>query len=492
MKKKARIVLLFFNTLYASIYAFSFHLSPEWYPSTKSALNAQLATLKKQAQENYNASIKPGSVRAIIAPHAGISYSGIIASSVYRLAAYGIRRVIILAPDHSGSLKGVAFPSFSRYQLPNGSLTLDGKCLRNLAQHNLFTPNNDIFQQEHALEMQLPFIRYYIPHAQIVPLIIGSITCLQADQITQHIAECITDHTLVVVSTDFIHYGKKFGFTPFEDNHQLKIRALDSQLVQLIEKGECIPFEQFISQTNATICGKNPIMVLLALLHNNAFGPLEPRLIAYATSAKNSDDDSVSYVGMLFTKEKLSSLPIANQLTQQEKKGLSKEGHDILNHLYDTNFDATLLYPIKSFGVRQKRGAFATLKKGNALRGCIGHIFSSKPIYQTIKDITREAALHDPRFSPVTQKEISDLNLKLSILSPLHSIKTTKEIILGKHGIILEYGNKSALFLPEVAKEMNWNLAETLSQLSQKAGLPSDAWQKKGVTFKIFETADIY
>ncbi len=355
-----------------------------------------------------------------------------------------------------------------------------------------------MFEREHSLEIQFPLIQTYSNNViTIVPLIIGKLTCIQAHTVAKILKPLIDSNTLVMVTTDFTHYGKHFNFEPFKNNIREKIRNLDSQLVEYIENGHCTRFEDFIQQTGATICGHYPIKIFLSLLEMNAFGDVEPRFIAYDTSGQqqNSFENSVSYIAMVFTQQKLNSVPIEQQLTQQEQRSLLKESKDVLNNLFDNQISQELLYPIRSFGVTRQRGAFATLEKntkdGKELRGCIGRITTNEPLYKTVAIVTRDTALHDTRFTPVVKEEIPELSLKLSILSVPHPIKSYKNIILGKHGVILQSNDTSAVFLPEVPLEFKWSLKQMLEELSEKAGLSRDAWKDKKTEFRVFTTLDI-
>lgn len=103
----------------------------------------------------------------------------------------------------------------------------------------------------------------------------------------------------------------------------------------------------------------------------------------------------------------------------------------------------------------------------------------------------QDTALRDSRFQPVTKQEASTLNLKLSILSQPKKVDDYKNIVIGKHGIILKQGMHSAVFLPEVATEFGWNLEQTLNHLSQKAGLEKNGWKIKETSFSVFSTLDI-
>jgi len=130
---------------------------------------------------------------------------------------------------------------------------------------------------------------------------------------------------------------------------------------------------------------------------------------------------------------------------------------------------------------------FVTLKINGMLRGCIGSLMPMAPLYESVHDNAVNAAMKDHRFRPVSVLELPQLDVHISVLSPIVPINGIDEFKLGEHGIILEKGFGRAVYLPEVAPEQGWTVEETLSSLSQKAGLPADAW-RSGAKFKVFSS----
>jgi AmmeMemoRadiSam system protein A len=120
-------------------------------------------------------------------------------------------------------------------------------------------------------------------------------------------------------------------------------------------------------------------------------------------------------------------------------------------------------------------GAFVTLYKGRHLRGCIGHIEARRPLYATVRECARAAALDDPRFDPVAPAELPSLRLEISLLSPLVDI-APQDVEVGRHGLLISRGATRGLLLPQVAVEWNWEREQFLEETCLKAGLPADAW----------------
>lgn len=139
--------------------------------------------------------------------------------------------------------------------------------------------------------------------------------------------------------------------------------------------------------------------------------------------------------------------------------------------------------------LNQPRGAFTTLHLEGRLRGCVGYIAALKPLIQTVAETAVSAAFYDPRFPPVTPNEAAYLKVEISVLSLPEPIRP-EQIVAGKHGLIVAYGPRRGLLLPQVAGEHGWDAETFLAQTCVKAGLPPDAW-RKGATIEAF-TAEVF
>jgi AmmeMemoRadiSam system protein A len=135
--------------------------------------------------------------------------------------------------------------------------------------------------------------------------------------------------------------------------------------------------------------------------------------------------------------------------------------------------------------LKMELGAFVTLKIKNDLRGCIGYIIGQKPLYETIIDAARQAAIGDPRFMPLQKEEFEKIDIEISVLSPFKPINNYDEIEVGKHGLLLDEGGRAVL-LPQVATEQKYNRAEFLTALCQKAGMYGDYWKERMLNIKTF------
>lgn len=172
-----------------------------------------------------------------------------------------------------------------------------------------------------------------------------------------------------------------------------------------------------------------------------------------------------------------------NLLNNEQQKFLIGLARQAIQHYLKT--EKSLKIKIKDEELKEKRGAFVTLKVQDQLRGCIGYPLPFKPLCETIMDVAVSAATKDYRFLPLTLEELSEAKIEISVLSLPKPVKDVKKIEVGKHGIIISKGSSKGLLLPQVPVEWNWDLKTYLSHGCLKAGLDENEW-KKGVNIEIF------
>lgn len=141
-----------------------------------------------------------------------------------------------------------------------------------------------------------------------------------------------------------------------------------------------------------------------------------------------------------------------------------------------------------------RTGVFVTLRIRGELRGCIGYSESELPLVEVVERCAVSAAISDPRFPPLSEAEWENVDLELSVLGPIEHVDDISNVVVGRHGLIVEFGRWRGLLLPQVAVEWKWDAAEFAAQTCTKAGLPRDAWQKGARLFKfeaeVFGTLD--
>ncbi|KKQ33475.1 MAG: hypothetical protein US49_C0001G0155 [candidate division TM6 bacterium GW2011_GWF2_37_49] len=505
------------------------NLSSDWYPQQSESLEKELNAYFEQAKRDFNIVVDGDKIKALIVPHAGYYYSGLCSACAYRalLDKNGdknkhISRVIVLCPSHRVFLNNIALPDYNVYQTCLGQLDVDTQAINILGKSSsVFRTHADAHNIEHAIEVQLPFLQKTINNFKIVPLIVGHLTQDSFHEAAMAIKKIVNDATLVVVSSDFTHFGKTYEYLPFSKLVFHQVRYLDSLAIQAITGLSGYGFEQFLHDTHATICGQMPINVLLGLSSLGVYKSLNSRLACYYNSAQlkkaingnviNSDillnpvsdlecEGCVSYASIIFTEHAVGELSREDVLSDYDKKSLLKLARQVIVNAFRLDIDKIpehLIYPVITPTIQLASGAFVTLNTKNGdLRGCIGQIWANKPLYQIVAEMALASAFNDSRFSPLKKEELDNIVIDITILTVPRKVGNYKEIQIGRDGVILNKIDASgqvkatAVFLPQVPGQFGWNLATTLEHLSQKAGLGKNDWQHD-CEFEVFEGFEI-
>lgn len=441
-----------------------------------------------------------GKLRAAVVPHAGYVYSGSCAGAVYgRLKTGDYDRVIILAPSHTRGFRGIALPppETARFATPLGTVALDRTACLKIAAHQGFRHEPDMNSREHAVEVHLPFLQVALGDSfQLVPLLCGAMNAADLDRAAVDLAPFVTERTLVIASSDFTHYGEDFDYTPFADKVKEHLYEYLEAAAKAIVDRNRVAFRRHCDSTGDTICGRSPIDILLGILDEKKM-PVKGQVLAKLTSGDRTGDfrHCVSYAGIGFFSDPAAPATPSGAwspgLSRDEEWTLMAIARDTLTWVVQGQkgaFDFSR-YAITD-NMKVVTATFVTLKIHGRLRGCIGSLEPEAPLFQSVHDNAVHAASHDPRFNPVTVAELKNIHVDVSILSPTRDIASWKEFEIGKHGIIMTKGRRRAVYLPEVAPEQGWTVEETLSSLSEKAGLLPSAW-KEGAQFQVFESAVI-
>jgi AmmeMemoRadiSam system protein B len=282
-----------------------------WYSAHASTLSAELDAWLAASRRAPDSSVK-----AIIAPHAGYRFSGETAAHAYAsVDARNIKRVVVLGPSHHVHLDRCGLTRSAALQTPLGELPVDVDLARALAEAHpdLFTwLDAEDDENEHSVEMHLPFIarifqRQQQPVPAVLPVLVGAFSMAMETKVGRVLAPLLADPaTLLVVSSDFCHWGKRFGFVLREKGalHE-SIERLDRRGMQLIEANDHAGFAQYEAETRNTICGRHPIGVLLACTAVLSPSSSPPRLqfLHYAQSSRcvSDNDSSVSYAACVVT-----------------------------------------------------------------------------------------------------------------------------------------------------------------------------------------------
>jgi len=283
-----------------------------WYPAEKDKLVAEM----KRCMSDEAISVPEGRIVACIVPHAPYSTFGPVAGAAFKLLeGRKYERVIVLAAAHYSSFRGCSIPSVQAYRTPLGDILLDGPAIRSLDRSTLIEVRSvnykaakehaKLHEREYTVEVVLPFLQEQLGTFKLIPILVGDfvdygghIDGNAIEAAADTIRECVDNRTLIVVSSDFTHFGNNFSYRPFRNNIIQGIETLDKTAFNLILKQDFPEFLVYLEETQNKICGKGAIAILLRLLPKDAEG----RLLKYEVSARRTNDtrSSVSYASFVF------------------------------------------------------------------------------------------------------------------------------------------------------------------------------------------------
>lgn len=467
-------------------------ISGSWYPRTKEAVINEIETFFKNNKEiqeinNTISKLKKENIFAIIVPHAGWRFSGQTASTAFNtICNKSYQKVFILAPSHYASFRGISVGNFTHYRTPLGKIEVSN-IVKELLKKPLFTFVPEMHSKEHAIEIELPFLQYCLNDFEIVPLLVGNLNSYaDLQEIAKTLNEYIDNDSLIVVSSDFTHYGANYGYLPFTDNVKENIKKLDLQAFESIKSKDALNFYNFIQRTQDTICGRNPIILLLNIIKDKQ---LNTTLIKYDASGNILNDftNSVSYMAIAFSNPEDSVI----ELTPEEKEFLLKLARETIETYLATGGRPKVDKSQVSDKLKQKMGCFVTLEKNGMLRGCIGHILPQEELYKCVMDNAINAAVNDPRFNPVSTDELKDITIEISALSvPTRLTFSSPEDLKNKlipnvHGVILKRGFRQSTYLPQVWEQLP-DKESFLTQLCIKGGMNPYCWKDSSTEVYVY------
>ena len=473
-----------------------------WYPGTEREIRA----LAERWEASHGCAAGGEAPNVLLLPHAGWAYSGETAwTAVRTVRGARFRRVVVLAPSHRAWIENrLVAPEADAVSTPLGEIKIDRDWLDRLALIAPVARNDGVHAAEHSAQIEYPLLQLALGSGfTVVPLVMGSFGHDQMAMCARALARLVDAETLLVISSDFTHYGDDFSYTPFGkgggEDVRRKVAASDDEAFGLVANGDADAFAAFIKRTGATICGHVPIeLALRAFPQGTSFARLK-----YATSSDGDGEYSRFVCYVAATGRVRGATAAASVLSATDRAYLLRVARASMEHaVRSCNSPASVpRSPLVRHGLggfpgpqdapkstRAKMGAFVTLndRATGALRGCIGEIMPMRPLVEAVAARAVDAAIGDPRFSPVTERELGGIRVEVSALTPPRRVASWRDIVLGRDGMTLEKDGCFAVFLPQVAPEQGWDLPTTLSYLSQKAGLSSDAW-REGATFETFQ-----
>ncbi|MBR4424217.1 MAG: AmmeMemoRadiSam system protein B, partial [Mailhella sp.] len=362
------------------------HIAGTWYPDDAGKLEHIFSPWVERPPRDMRPS-------ALILPHAGYAYSGDIAAEACSHAdpsAY--RRIIILAPSHRMAFPGkVSVEPAGEVETPFGPAEFSRELHERLLTLPCATHISEAHPAEHSIAIQLPLLKRFFPQCVFGGLLVGDLIRAgdaaekQRGALAQALHDLFDEETLVVVSSDFTHYGKSFGYVPFTEQIPRNMQDLDRRAWEAFAANSPDIFADFMRRTRTTVCGASCMLLLLEAL------PEQARFtrIDYANSGmKTGDfDHCVGYTaGAVETDWSLprknaasdpGSAPISYQTgrllpmlaRRQLRRQFGLPCNELLPHV-----DAGMLIELQ-----RRRATFVTLSIKGRLRGCIGDILPQRP-----------------------------------------------------------------------------------------------------------------
>ncbi len=463
------------------------HNSPfagSWYPGRPGELERLLGDLFERSRQRTGECALAGPV-AFVVPHAGLMYSGTVAAAAYRaLAEARPSRIVLLGFCHRGGPPAVAVPIVERIGTPLGEVLVDRETAAMLAAAPPFRPVPESAVCDHSVEIQLPLLLKAAPSAAIVPLYVGHLDRDARECAAAALAALAAPGTVFVASSDLTHYGRSFAYQPFPPDERFHERMRELDLSVMEAAGSLDPeiFLDHLSQTGSTVCGYEPVALLLRTLALLGGGEVFQETLDHQTSADITGDvhHSVSYGALGYYPAE------SFALGREDQELLLESAHRTIGRLLDTGNREPVPPRRLTPALARRAGAFVSLHESDELRGCVGHRSGCEPLAEAIPQLALSAALDDPRFTPLRARR-APLEIEISVLTPLKRLRDPAAFRVGVHGVYLACGMYRSLLLPQVARDREWTAEEFLGALARKAGMAPGGWSRPGANLYIFQ-----
>lgn len=424
-----------------------------FYPADAGLLRREIARCLsgQQADLSHNDKLK-----ALIVPHAGTIYSGTTAGAAYAQLMplrEKIRRIVLLGPCHRVAVHGLALPSVASFATPLGIIPLDRAAMDTLLTLPQIVVSDAAHAQEHALEVQLPFLQSVLGKFSLIPIAVGAASTQEVAAVLERLwggAE-----TLIVISSDLSH------FHTYQEARQID-NASVAQILALVPLA-----------SHQQACGALPINGLLEVARQRG---LQIEKLAQCNSGDTAGerDRVVGYAAFALYQEQAATEVLGSTLLSLARSAIAEK-------LDDSNRPGSKIV-VPELPILAAPGAcFVTLTLAGHLRGCIGTLEPYRPLIEDVQANAVAAALRDPRFAPVDAEVFSKTRVEVSLLSSSVPLVFTDEADalqqLRPHldGIILQSQGRRSTFLPQVWSQLP-DPVEFLAHLKQKAGLSRDWW----------------
>lgn len=448
----------------------------QFYPSDANELRRMITVYFQKLKTPEYA----GATMAVISPHAGYVFSGEVAAAAFNELdpQKHYKTVFVIGCSHRNAYSGGSVYSCGDYLTPLGRVTVDREIAMSLSASNKHLAYDPQYHRnEHSIEVQMPFLQVHLKQPfKIVPILLGTHDPEICRSIAQSLEPFFSKDNAFVISTDFSHYPSYEQANTVDKAMADAILSNDPRLFIQAEKS-CL--KKDIDNLATGCCSWPAVLTLMYLTENSS--DYSYKQVLYKNSGDSRYGDKQQVVGY----HAMSVIRDSEQSTEFDLSSKDREAllriarQTIASYLADRSIpepDQASLPP----ALLKKAGAFVTLKKDGDLRGCIGHFEADKAVYAMVQQMAVASATQDYRFAPVSASELKQIEIEISVLTPMKRIKSHQEIKLGRDGIYIRKGGRSGTFLPQVASETGWSLEEFLGHCARdKAGIGWDGWKDK-------------
>ena len=412
-----------------------------FYPKTKEELNIFFDNFEKNMFTSKEKS------RAVIAPHAGYVYSGKLAFNIINCLKKEIENIFIIAPAHKYYLEECAISNYDEFILPNGKIEVNKEIINELNQKFDIKFCDEAFNNEHAIEVQLPILNYLKKdnNFKIIPVLSGVYDIEKVKEIIGFYWQ--DEKNGFIISSDLSHFHKP------DDT-----KKIDLDTANLIEDNKIDNFNPQRACGNVGICG------LVKFANENNFSLI--RLGLYNSSDITHDTNSAVGYGAWFLIEK------------EKNKYIKKYYSDFILDVCKNSIKHKGKYYLNDFDdiFNQMGACFVTLKINGFLRGCIGSIIAYESLIDNLVKNAYNSAFKDPRFMPLSDEEFNKIEIEVSLLSNPKKMNFINEedllnqIVPFEDGLIIKDKNYQAVYLPSVWEQLP-DKKLFLNKKKKKAGL---------------------
>lgn len=456
-----------------------------FYSAHAEKLEVEISKLIQEAKKAVKINLPESEqLQVLLAPHAGYIFSGTVSASAFMLLENikPRKKVFLVGSSHHTDFNGASIYNVGDYLSPLGKIKVDTVLASEIIQQSsVFEFVQAAHAHEHSLEVMLPFIQYFWKNDfTIIPIIIATHRTDVCQKIAQELLPWFNSDNLFIISTDFSHYPD-YSNAVYVDKKTVNA-VLTGNSAQFLEQLD-LNKKEHIPNLATSMCGWTSVLTLLYMMEQSEGSEIHS--IMYRNSADagiyGDKDRVVGYQSLAVFNKKHQKSDF--NITDKDKADLIQLAKESIQYFFSKG---DRLIPQKkkySSILNIPCGAFVSIYLNDELNGCIGRMSVEKdPLVNVIADLAISSAFYDNRFPPIQEHDMNQLEIEISVITPMKEIKSIDEIVLGKHGIYIKKGQNTGTFLPQVADKTNWSVEEFLGHCAKnKAGIGWDGWKEADI-----------